>query len=193
MECALRRLLDYLLPPPEWRMPVALAFGALVGLLLTVAQVSRATSYLFDSPDVCVNCHVMTSEYVRWHHSAHRGRATCNDCHLRHENLLTKLLSKADSGLRHMAVYTLQAEPIAIRTIRRSHTTIQDNCVRCHASLVHTLPIVEGGTRGCIDCHRDTPHGRISSLVSAPNALVPMVGQRTARWMLDTGRNDEGL
>ena len=66
------KLIEWLLPPPRWRIPVVIVLGALSGLILYTAYVSRATSYLSDSPTTCVNWHVMAPQYATWSHRAHR-------------------------------------------------------------------------------------------------------------------------
>ncbi|HAR64907.1 MAG TPA: hypothetical protein DCR55_01645 [Lentisphaeria bacterium] len=66
------KLIEWLLPPPRWRIPVVIVLGALSGLILYTAYVSRATSYQSDSPTTCVNWHVMAPQYATWSHRAHR-------------------------------------------------------------------------------------------------------------------------
>ena len=39
--------------------------GVAVGMALLVARLANATSYLSDSPETCINCHVMTDAYAR--------------------------------------------------------------------------------------------------------------------------------
>ena len=50
----------------------------------------RAHTYLGDEPAACVNCHIMTPYYATWFHSSHARDATCNDCHVPHENAVKK-------------------------------------------------------------------------------------------------------
>jgi nitrite reductase (cytochrome c-552) len=66
------KLIEWLLPPPRWRIPVVIVLGALSGLILYTAYVSRATSYQSDSPTTCVNWHVVAPQYATWSHRAHR-------------------------------------------------------------------------------------------------------------------------
>lgn len=49
--------------------------GSFVGLSAYLVYVSKAYSYLSDSPEVCINCHVMGPYYATWQHSSHAERA----------------------------------------------------------------------------------------------------------------------
>ena len=42
-------------------------------------------SYLSDDPEVCVNCHIMQSQYDSWLKASHHDVANCVDCHLPHD------------------------------------------------------------------------------------------------------------
>jgi cytochrome c nitrite reductase small subunit len=184
---AVRRVL----PPPEWRLPVLFVTGILVGLLGLVAHVSRATSYLSDDPRTCVNCHVMAPEYLTWANSAHREAATCNDCHVPHDNYVRHYAFKASDGARHAFMFTFRLEPQVIRIHPAGQRVVQENCVRCHTPLVHRthLPGVPGddvhGVEGvrCWDCHRGTPHGRVRGLSAVPYEHVPLPGPATPSWL----------
>jgi cytochrome c nitrite reductase small subunit len=37
--------------------------------------------------------------------------------------------------------------------------------------------------RRCAECHREVPHGRVSSLSSVPNAFVPTLGAIIPDWI----------
>lgn len=67
----------------------------------------RNWSYVSDDPATCVNCHIMRPEYVTWHHSPHREHATCNDCHVPHDNVFRKYYFKGADGMRHATIFTL--------------------------------------------------------------------------------------
>ncbi len=56
----------------------------------------RAHTYLGDDPAACVNCHIMSPYYATWFHSSHARDATCNDCHVPHENAVKKWTFKGD-------------------------------------------------------------------------------------------------
>jgi cytochrome c nitrite reductase small subunit len=179
-----------LLPPPGWRLPVALLVGTLIGLLGLVFHVSRASSYLSDNPTTCVNCHVMAPQYASWFHSRHREVATCTDCHVPHDNVIRHYAFKASDGTRHAFMFTFRLEPQVIRIHAAGQRVVQQNCVRCHAGAVHAtrLPEVPGDAGGadglrCWDCHRGTPHGPVRGLAAVPYEHVPLPGRVTPGWL----------
>ena len=163
-----------LIPPHRWRLAASLVIAAFVGLGLYVAFLSNATSYLSDDPQACINCHLMTPQYLTWKHSSHREVAHCNDCHVPHSSTASKYFFKAKDGLYHSAIFTLRAEPQVIRALGPSIEVIQDNCIRCHTDQVtdaKTAAFVETHhadrtDRLCWSCHREVPHGRVKSLSS---------------------------
>ena len=120
--------------------------------------------------------------------------ANCNDCHVPHENIARKYLFKAKDGLYHSYVFTMRSEPMAIRPRTESYQVIMNNCIRCHSQLnqdfVKTgmITYVEATEHGmgkaCWDCHRNVPHGTISSLASSPNApLTPLPKSPVPDWL----------
>jgi len=161
--------------PARWPMPVVAAAGVCTGLGLLVLHISRASSYLSDAPETCMNCHVMTTQYVTWQHSSHATAATCNDCHVPHESLVVRYLFKAKDGLRHATIFTLRREPQVIRLSGGAVPVVQRNCQRCHAECLGETSL---GARGrddlrCWDCHREVPHGRTRSLSATPGVFQP--------------------
>ncbi len=186
-----KKIIEYLLPPPKWRFSVLLMFGVMFGLLLVIFRVSNAVSYLSDSPETCVNCHVMTSEYVTWQRSSHSKVATCNDCHVPHDNFLKKYLFKASDGMRHATIFTLRAEPEVIKIKEAGIKVVQENCIRCHGKFLHSGTLLkadaskalEGKEKLCWECHRETPHGRVHSLSSTPYATIPQPTPVFPEWI----------
>lgn len=153
---------------------LALLATALVGTTLGAGAytfvIAGGASYMSDDPAVCVNCHVMGEQFDGWGHSSHQKVASCNDCHLPHDNLLHKLFVKADNGYHHSKAFTLQdfAEPIRIKP--GNAAVLEANCLRCHREM--TESITEHGTLGvptdpagkvdlygCVKCHQDVGHG----------------------------------
>ncbi|UXX78321.1 cytochrome c nitrite reductase small subunit [Reichenbachiella carrageenanivorans] len=175
-------MLKKIIPPDEWLVPVTVLVGLIVGMGFYVIHLSKAEAYLSDDPVACINCHVMTTEYVTWNHSAHRNVATCNDCHVPHDNVFNKYYFKAKDGLYHASVYTLRIEPQAITMRQPSKEVVQNNCVRCHMGQVTDVKMTawveshqESRTsRLCWECHRDTPHGRVKSLSSVGHQVEPL-------------------
>jgi len=160
------------IPPPAWRFPVGVLLISFVVIGLYTAVISNATAYLSDDPQACVNCHVMTPQYLTWKHSSHRNVANCNDCHVPNDSQLKKYAFKAIDGLYHSFVFTTRSEPQVIKARQASIDVIQANCVRCHENQVtdvKTNAFVEKHkesrtTRLCWECHREVPHGRTKSL-----------------------------
>lgn len=162
-----------------WKPLAAAALGVAAGLGALVFRLSEAPSYLPDRPETCVNCHIMRPQFATWRASSHRGAATCNDCHVPHDSQARKYFFKASDGLRHAAIFTLRTEPQVIRIHAAGSAVVQENCLRCHGQIVDGTPAGRvsftahaSPGRRCVDCHRETPHGLVESLSSAPNARV---------------------
>ena len=176
----MRKIIEFLIPPDNWKPTVAVLMGIFFGLGFYALYISRAHSYLSDSPETCINCHVMNTHYYDWAHSSHRNVAVCTDCHVPHDNLFSKYLFKAEDGLRHATIFTLRTEPQAIYIREAGRKAVQKNCIRCHSQLVGMDYLGSGlpgyhnqlKERRGVDCHRETPHKRVNSLSSAPNSLV---------------------
>lgn len=168
--------------PSWWRVPCFAMLGIFGGAGLFVTYLSRAPSYLSDNPETCVNCHVMTTQYITWQHSSHAQVATCNDCHVPHDNVVHEYFFKAQDGLRHAAIFTLRWEPQAIRISQRAIPVVQANCRRCHAAVVEE--VLSGphqqADRLCWDCHRDVPHGTARSLSTTPDVFRPQLAPLTS-------------
>ena len=118
-----------LIPPQQWLVPVIILCGTILGLGFVILRLSNAASYLGDDPRTCINCHVMTPQYITWQHSSHREVATCNDCHVPQNNLINKYYFKAKDGLYHATIFTLRLEPQAIKTNPASKRAVQNNCI----------------------------------------------------------------
>ncbi|POY34884.1 cytochrome c nitrite reductase small subunit [Solitalea longa] len=171
-----------LIPPKKWRPAAIVAVATFIGLGLYVLRLSNAASYLSDDPQACVNCHLMTPQYITWSHSSHREVASCNDCHVPHNNVFSKYYFKAKDGLYHASIFTLRAEPQVIKAKSASIEVIQENCVRCHVNQVTDAKMAgfvedhhaKRTDRTCWECHREVPHGRVKSLSSVGLQLEPI-------------------
>jgi cytochrome c nitrite reductase small subunit len=169
-------------PDSKWKKVAIVSFAALVGLGFYLLKVSNAVSYLSDDPQACVNCHIMTPQYITWNHSAHREVAHCNDCHVPHNNVFNKYFFKAKDGLYHASIFTMRAEPEVITALEPSRAVIQSNCIRCHEPQVtdaKMMGFVENHhtnrtDRTCWECHREVPHGRVKSLSSVGHQIEPI-------------------
>ncbi|MPQ45927.1 cytochrome c nitrite reductase small subunit [Marinifilum sp. N1E240] len=185
------RLFKFLTPPPKWKLPVYVSLGIFFGLGFYVLYLSKAASYLSDAPETCVNCHVMAPQYATWGHSSHREVATCNDCHVPHNNVFNKYFFKAKDGLRHASMFALRMEPEVIFILDEGKEVVHNNCVRCHSQqltdpkLAAKVPNHAHNTqdRVCWECHREVPHGRVNSLSSVPNARVPLPESPVPDWL----------
>jgi cytochrome c nitrite reductase small subunit len=187
----MKQLINKLIPPQQWRMPVVILMGAIVGLGIYAAYSSRALSYLSDSPETCVNCHIMAPQYATWTHSSHREVATCNDCHVPQDNIFRSYYFKAMDGARHATMFTLRLEPQNIFIHQAGINVVQENCVRCHSTLITDSKLLtqtdsfhhKFEDRLCWDCHREVPHGRVKSLSSTPYARVPLPSSPVPDWL----------
>lgn len=185
------QILKKLTPPDRWKLPVLLAGGVFTGLTIFSFQISNATSYLGDKPETCVNCHIMAPQYATWFHSSHREKTNCNECHVPHNNLFNKYLFKARDGLRHATIFTLRREPQVIFIKEAGKKVVHKNCIRCHKEVLTDSRLLSFNQntyefrmeRDCLECHRETPHGRINSLASVPYARVPLPGPIAPEWL----------
>ena len=178
----------------KFRMTMIVLTGIFIGLSLTAFKLSNAVSYLSDKPEACINCHVMTPEYSTWFHSSHRENASCNDCHVPHENFARKYWFKANDGLRHASMFTFRLEPQVIQIKSDGKEVVQDNCIRCHENQISDVSLVSvnqdkhnSTSRKCWDCHREVPHGRVHGQAATPNARVPGLKSALPKWL----KNDE--
>lgn len=178
-----RNLFKYnLVPPRAWRPYATVLVAAIFGLGLYLIRLSNAASYLSDDPQACVNCHIMTPQYITWTHSSHREVAHCNDCHVPHNNIANKYFFKAKDGAYHASIFTLRSEPQVIKALEPSIKVIQSNCIRCHEDQVtdaKLIGLVENHhphrtDRICWECHREVPHGKVRSLASVGHQIEPI-------------------
>jgi cytochrome c nitrite reductase small subunit len=184
-------LIKKIIPPDRWKMPVILVAGIFTGLGIYSVYVSNAVSYLGDKPETCVNCHIMAPQYATWYHSSHREKASCNDCHVPHNNVFNKYFFKAKDGLRHAAIFTLRKEPQVIFIKDAGKEVVHKNCIRCHTELMTDAKLLGYNSntqdfrmnRKCWECHRETPHGTVNSLSSVPYARVPLPQSPVPQWM----------
>ena len=162
-------------PPPHWRVPVLLVLGVACGLAATILKISKATSYLSDDPKAFINCHVMSTEYATWERGNHGKRAVCNDCHVPHDNVISKYAFKARDGSYHSFMFTFRLEPQVIKMHAPGRRVVQANCIRCHDRTVHYVDLDRpvDDNNSCWRCHRDVPHGRVKSLSATPMGRIP--------------------
>jgi cytochrome c nitrite reductase small subunit len=185
------KILNYILPPDRWKIPVIILLGILTGLGIFTFYLSKAPSYLSDKPETCVNCHIMAPQYATWNHSSHRNYTTCMDCHVPHNTIVNKYYFKAKDGMRHASMFALRLEPQVIMIKDAGKNVVQNNCIRCHEHLItdekmklQSKMFMEfRNGRSCVECHRETPHGRVNSLSSVPYARVPLPASPVPSWI----------
>ena len=114
------------------KVAILVIAGVVVGLGGLSAYLLRMHTYLADDPSACVNCHIMTPYYNTWAHSSHARNATCNDCHVPHQNIFMKYFFKGKDGMNHVTKFVTHAERQTIRAEEASAEVIMDNCIRCH-------------------------------------------------------------
>ncbi len=154
--------------------------GIIVGLGGLFAYLLRMHTYIIgDDPAACVNCHIMTPYWATWEHSSHGRDATCNDCHVPHQNIAKKYFFKGMDGMKHVYYFVTHAERQAIAAEDASAQVIMDNCIRCHTQLnqefvktgrIDYMMAKRGEGKACWDCHRNVPHGGMNTLSSTPHA-----------------------
>jgi len=144
--------------------------GVLVGSGLFTFISAEGASYLSNDPKVCVNCHIMREQFDGWQHGSHHAVATCNDCHLPHDNVIHKFFVKGSNGFHHSEAFTTMNfhEPIRIKP--GNAKVLEANCLRCHGELtgeitahgtlgVPTDPTQKADLYGCVRCHQEVGHG----------------------------------
>lgn len=185
------RIIRFLTPPDNWKLPVAFISGIFAGLGLYITVISNAVSYLSDAPETCINCHIMIPQYATWRHSSHGKETNCNDCHVPHNNIVNKYFFKAMDGLRHATEFTLRNEPEVIRIEEAGQEVVQENCKRCHEFLITNVSskdvtydiYINEGRKRCWDCHQYVPHDKVNSLSSTPHARVPQRPEPIPQWL----------
>lgn len=168
--------------------------GVIVGLGGLFAYLLRFHTYLADDPSACVNCHIMTPYYYTWSKSSHGRDATCNDCHVPHENVFKKYFFKGMDGMKHVAYFVTNSESQSIMAEEASAQVIMNNCIRCHEQLnqefvkagrIDYMMAKVGEGLTCWDCHRNVPHGGMNALSATPNAeaQVPLPPSPVPEWL----------
>jgi cytochrome c nitrite reductase small subunit len=145
---------------------LAVALGILLGIGGVTFRYAEGLSYFSTDPRACANCHIMRPQYDAWQKASHHTAAACIDCHLPRD-FIAKYVAKADNGWRHSKGFTLQDFPEPIRLTPRSSEILQENCLRCHAEMVHGL--VSGARTDrdavrCVKCHVTVGHGERAGL-----------------------------
>jgi cytochrome c nitrite reductase small subunit len=144
------------------RIVAAALFGCLLGTASFTATYAQVPSYFGEDPQTCANCHVMNDQYNSWAKGPHSSFATCNDCHLPHDDLIGKYWTKAEDGFVHGAKFTLGDYPENI-VIRDKNLEITNAaCIYCHKDLTdelrYTMGIDDQENVSCVRCHSGVGH-----------------------------------
>lgn len=164
--------------PPRgfWPVLLCVALGLAVGVGAFTFRYAEGFSYFSADPKACVNCHIMRPQYDAWLKSSHHDVAVCIDCHLPHD-LVPKYLVKAENGYRHSKQFTAQTFHEPIQLTPHAFRVLQQNCVHCHADLVHDIASASRGEKDalvCTQCHARVGHGERAGLGGPlPPAVFP--------------------
>jgi len=161
--------------PAKLRIPALILLGFFCGMGLLLAHIARVTSYLDESPETCMNCHVMTDSYVSHRNSSHGRDVTCNDCHLPHTSIAREYAFKAVDGLKHAYAFTVHSESQTMKLSSFASPVVQENCMRCHEGRMSEVSAASYDTSGmkCWHCHQDVVHGNVRSLSASPGISRP--------------------
>lgn len=191
----IKDIVDKVLPSRRAKVAASAIGGVTLGLCLLFAYLLRMHTYIIgDDPAACVNCHIMSPYYATWMHSSHGRDATCNDCHVPHQNIARKYFFKGMDGMKHVAYFVTRSERQAIHAEEGSAEVIMDNCIRCHSQLnqelvktgrIDFMQAQCGEGKACWDCHRNVPHAGVNSLMATPNAemMVPLPPSPVPEWI----------
>ena len=153
-----------------WRITISVLIGLAIGANIITARLGNAASYLSDSPETCMNCHVMTDAYASWQRGSHGKVAVCVDCHIPHDNPIAKLAFKGMDGIKHSYVFTVRGEPQVLRLSQGAIPVVQANCLRCHSNYFDMIRLAGPNERKCWDCHSNV-HGEVHGLSASPRPL----------------------
>ena len=149
---------------PHLRQAISILATVAVGMAIGVGVFgigySELPSYFSTDPQNCANCHVMQSHYDAWSYGSHRAVATCDDCHLPHNNPVNRLLVQAEDGMLHGYKFTTGDYPKNIVIRESSLAVANEACLHCHgvmtSSMRASMPADE--TITCTHCHQNIGH-----------------------------------
>lgn len=141
---------------------VLVTTGLLPALALSRAGRSgplAAVHYFVNAPERCAACHVMKPAYETWACSAHKTRASCNDCHIPHDarHPLAQAAYKARLAAARMYAIAKRDVPPTIQITENSRTVVQGNCLRCHGPAAVSIgrsPHAGIAKVYCFTCHQ---------------------------------------
>lgn len=136
----------------------SLKIALVVLVMVMIGMIATGAGYAYsDSPEFCGSCHSMKQAHSTWQMSNHK-HLTCTECHLPHQNLAIKLITKAKTGTNDTYHEVLRDYPATMGLTPKNKTIVEDNCLRCHQSTVENTGMAAGG-EDCTKCHRGLIHG----------------------------------
>jgi trimethylamine-N-oxide reductase (cytochrome c) cytochrome c-type subunit TorY len=156
-----------------------LLVGGTIGFIVA-GIVAIATAQMVEStstPSFCGSCHEMTPMVESWKTGPHGPlgnkadaiRASCVDCHLPHENVVSYLVAKGISGLNDFVGHVFHGgykdnpEHWLEKRKERNHYVFVSSCKHCHEPLPENImhkKIESGEIDGnCLNCHWYVGHG----------------------------------
>lgn len=140
-------------------LSLTVILGLILGLGTTTFVQGKGFSYFYDSPEACLNCHIMQDQYASWSRSSHKDFTTCNSCHAP-ENPALALLYKAENGFNHSWKFTtgVHSDPIIIRP--HNKLVAHNACMNCHQHLFKNQnhPHHLDNRQSCLSCHDNVGH-----------------------------------
>jgi len=152
-------------PAPRLRGVVRIVAAAFVGCAIGAGVFgfgySEMTSYLGTAPETCTNCHVMQDNYDAWSRGPHANVATCDDCHLPHNNVINKYKVQIEDGVLHSYKFTTGNYPTNIVIRQSSLDVVNAACLDCHDVMTSQIRAgmgTTGDTITCTRCHSNIGH-----------------------------------
>lgn len=136
----------------SWKLFAIVLLVVIGGILAKGAIDYTSTSHYCGT-----TCHTMEGQYIRWEHSSHRVEDGCVSCHLPQDNYVNYLVRKSIDGALDIYAFTMKDPPDYIQLSQRGADLVQENCIRCHETLITSYNVADEGY--CWDCHRGLPHG----------------------------------
>ncbi|MCL2784638.1 MAG: cytochrome c nitrite reductase small subunit [Propionibacteriaceae bacterium] len=152
-------------PAPRLGRVLTIAAAALCGCAIGAAifgvGYSELPSYFGTEPETCANCHVMQDHYDAWARGSHRNVATCDDCHLPHDNFIKARLVQAEDGVLHSTKFSTGKYPTNIVIRESSRAVVNGACVSCHDTMTTQIRYTVGVMQediNCTRCHSNVGH-----------------------------------
>jgi cytochrome c nitrite reductase small subunit len=145
------------------RKSVVIGLIVFVVLIGIVAFGPGTLSASGAEPATCGACHVMEKNVDSFQHSGdkHVTELSCSDCHVPHDGVVSSLVNKYQTGIRHVTANVSGNIPAELRLRPEDRAAVIANCVRCHSNQDH---IQQNGKDSCLNCHANVPHGERGDL-----------------------------